>query len=225
MSKADLVGIRGDGALRLTVTDLPNEILINILQFCHGADILNIAEAFTGSKLDSVIKDPVLWNTAVIGPGDVKKYIKYLGSFTSSLTIIGAISKPRPKQSGGPMLSESVISSISLRCSKLEQFTIKHCIIDNHAVRFSLFPKSITDLTLDNVAIVNGSTVGFVLTIIMYFLKLFLFQDEVCSKIFPILLHQEIPSKAEASFTDRPLLLPDVLRQVDILMDMISFNV
>ena len=59
------------------------------------------------------------------------------------------------------MLSESVISSISLRCSKLEQFTIKHCIIDNHAVRFSLFPKSITDLTLDNVAIVNGSTVGF----------------------------------------------------------------
>ena len=59
----------------------------------------------------------------------------------------------------------------------------------------------------------------------MDFLKLFLFQDEVCSQIFPILLYQEIPSKAEASFTDRPLLLPDVLRQVDILMDMISFNV
>ena len=173
MSKGDLAGIRGAGALRVKLTDLPNEILINILQYCHGGDILNIAEAFAESKLDNVIKDPSLWKRAVIGPGQVKKYLKYLGSFTSSLTVIGSSSKPRPKQSGGvALLSESVISSISLRCSKLEKFTIKHCIIDNHAVRFSLFPKSITDLTLDNVAIVNGSTVGFVWTIIMYFLKL-----------------------------------------------------
>ena len=163
--RTDLMCIRGDGALRsvsrVAVTDLPNEILLTILQFCQGADILNIAEAFTGSKLDHVIKDPSLWKTAVIGPGDVKKYIKYLGCFTSSLTIIGSTSKPRPKQSGGPVLSESVISSISLRCSRLEQLSIKHCIIDNHAVRFSLFPKSITDLKLDCVEIVNGSTVGF----------------------------------------------------------------
>ena len=159
------IGIRGDGALRnlsmMRVTDLPNEILINILQYCHGADILNIAEAFAGSKLDTIISDPILWRRAVIGPGDVKKYIKYLGTFTSSLSIIGSTSKPRPKQSG-PVLSESVISSISLRCSRLEQFTIKHCIIDNHAVRFSLFPKSITHLKLDSVVIVNGSTVGLI---------------------------------------------------------------
>ena len=165
MSRGDLVGIRGAGALRVRVTDLPNEILIKILQYCHGGDILNIAEAFAGSKLDTVIKDPSLWKTAVIGPGQVKKYLKYLGSFTSSLTVIGSSSKPGPKQSAGPaLLSESVISSIRLRCSRLEQFTIKHCIIDNHAVRFSLFPKSITHLTLDNVAIVNGSTVCFVET-------------------------------------------------------------
>ena len=158
-----MVGIRGAGALRVTVTDLPNEILINILQYCHGVDILNIAEAFAGSKLDNVIKDPSLWKTAVIGPGQVKKYLKYLGSFTSSLTVVGSSSKPRPKQSGGAaVLSESVLSSISLRCRRLEQFTIKHCVIDNHAVRFSLFPKSVTHLTLDNVAIVNGSTVGFI---------------------------------------------------------------
>ena len=98
----------------------------------------------------------------MIGPGDIKKYIKFLGKFTSSLTIIGSNSKPRPKQSEGPVLAESVISSIRLRCSKLEQFTIKHCIIDNHAVRFSLFPKSITHLKLDSVVIVNGSTVGFI---------------------------------------------------------------
>ena len=169
-----MVCIRGDGALRslsrmtVTLTDLPNEILLNILQYCHGADILNIAEAFTGSKLDNVIKDPSLWKTAVIGPGDIKKYIKYLGSFTSSLSIIGSTSKPRPKQSGGPVLSESVIPSISLRCSRLEQFSIKHCIIDNHAVRFSLFPKSITDLKLDCVTIVNGSTVGFRWTILPF---------------------------------------------------------
>ena len=167
MSRTDLVCVRGDGGgagalgnlSRVRVTDLPCEILLNILQFCHGVDILNIAEAFAGSKLDNVIKDPSLWKTAVIGPGDVKKYLKYLGSFTSSLSIIGSTSKPRPKQTGGPLLSESVISSISLRCSKLEQFSIKHCIIDNHAVRFSLFPKSITHLKLDSVIIVNGSTV------------------------------------------------------------------
>ena len=216
MSKADLVGIRGDGALRVTVTDLPNEILINILQYCHGADILNIAEAFTGSKLDSVIKDPVLWKTAVIGPGDVKKYIKYLGTFTSSLSIIGSTSKPRPKQSEGPVLAESVISSIRLRCSKLEQFTIKHCIIDNHAVRFSLFPKSITHLTLDAVTFINGSTVGSFHIQVSSFLNFISPLDEVGSEIFPIPLHQEIPSQAEVSDAARPLLLPHFLRQVGI---------
>ena len=194
MTRTDLVCIRGDGAPRnlprVTVTDLPNEILLNILQFCHGVDILNIAEAFTGSKLDHVIKDPSLWKTAVIGPGDVKKYLKYLGSFTSSLSIIGSTSKPRPKQSAGPVLSESVISSISLRCSRLEQFSIKHCIIDNHAVRFSLFPKSITHLKLDSVIIVNGSTVRqSFLPGSRYFLNIISPLDEVSSEIFPILLH------------------------------------
>ena len=49
----------------------------------------------------------------------------------------------------------------------------------------------------------------------MYFLNFNLLLDEVSSEIFPILLHQEIPSKAEVSFTARALLLPHVLRQVE----------
>jgi len=160
MRRSDVVSIRGDGSPSKSVarlTDLPDEILLNILNNCQGVDILNLTEAFINSKLTQVIRDPSLWRNSVIGPGDIKKYIKYLGSYTETLTIIGSTSKPKASQRRAA-LSESVVSSICLRCTNLRQFTIQNCIIDNLVIRFSLFPKSITDLKLDNVTLINMPT-------------------------------------------------------------------
>ena len=160
----DIVNITDDGdgdssGHRLRLTDLADEVLINIFKSCHEVDIVNLAEAFRGSKLARVIKDQSLWRTAIIGPGDLKKYLKYLGIYTTSLTIIGSKSKPRPKQSGST-LSEAVISSIRRKCSNLQQFTIKNCIIDARVIRFSLFPKTLTHLELANVSYINLAPVG-----------------------------------------------------------------
>ena len=70
----DIVNITGDGdggssGHRMRLTDLADEVLINIFKSCHGVDIVNLAEAFRGSKLARVIKDQSLWRTAIIGPG------------------------------------------------------------------------------------------------------------------------------------------------------------
>ena len=158
MAGSNIVGTSGD--LRPAdkrLTDLPEEILVGILKYCDGADIVNLSETSRDSRLSRVIRDPTLWVRSVIGPGDLKKYMKYLGSHTTYLTILGnnPISRSKKRKKSKVALSEAVISSISLRCSSLKQFTIKNCVIDTNGTRFSLFPKTITHLTLDSVSIVN----------------------------------------------------------------------
>ena len=146
---------------------LPNELIIEILLYCSGRDVVNVAEAHSSSKLWEVIASPRLWRTAVIGPpGDAKKYLKYLGSHTSSLTVVG-VSKTNRKAGHGhgskqSSLTESLINSVRLRCTRLSHFTLDNCIFDANVIRFSLFPKTISHLkliriTMTNLALVSSS--------------------------------------------------------------------
>ena len=136
------------------ILDLPHELTIEILLYCDGVDVLNFADALIvkNTKVTDVISNQKLWKDAVIGPTDHKKYLKYLGSYTRSLKVIGLIS---PKKNDITVLSESLISSIRLRCTKLESFSIAFCNIDTQVIRFSLFPKTISHLELDNVTLTN----------------------------------------------------------------------
>ena len=143
---------------------LPNELIIEILLHCSGRDVVNVAEAHSSSKLWEVIASPRLWRTAVIGPpGDAKKYLKYLGSHTSSLTVVGVSKKTNKKAGPGSRqssLTESLINSVRLRCTWLSHFTLDNCIFDANVIRFSLFPKTISHLKLIRITMTNLALVS-----------------------------------------------------------------
>ena len=74
--------------------DLPNELLIEILQFCDGDDVINFAEAVSLKKADiwDVIDNSRLWTYVVISPDPEEKFInekfiRYLGKYTKHLKI------------------------------------------------------------------------------------------------------------------------------------------
>eukprot|EP00092_Neocalanus_flemingeri_P014053 GFUD01015160.1.p1 GENE.GFUD01015160.1~~GFUD01015160.1.p1 ORF type:complete len:254 (+),score=61.09 GFUD01015160.1:59-820(+) len=145
-----------------SLKDLPNELLILILQFCNGRDILNIAEAFQSSEIDNLLNNKALWRKPVIGPNNLRKYLKYFGPQTTEITILGFV-KVKP-QSFKPSkqvwdksehLPDSVIASIRLRCPNLVTLNLQKCVIDTNEVKISLFPKTLKNLSLKSVALVN----------------------------------------------------------------------
>jgi len=144
-----------------SIVEVPSEVITEILKYCVGQDVLNFSEAFNNfDKILSAIMDNRLWKNAVIGPKDLKKYMKYLGSHTKSLTIVGSGTKSQKNNKGkqsssSSALTESLISSICLRCTKLESFCLRKIVIDTQVIKFSLFPKTIRHLKLDDVSMIN----------------------------------------------------------------------
>ena len=106
----------------ISFVQLPNEVVTEILKYCIGQDILNLIEAcYNNEKIRSVAMNKRLWRNAVIGPTDPKRCMKYLGTHTVSLTIVGSFIKSRKsmkvsKHSGSAStLTEALISTICLR--------------------------------------------------------------------------------------------------------------
>ena len=145
------------------LTCLPRELIILILQNCQGEDILNLAEAFQNSEIDHLLENQALWQNPKIGPNSLRKYLKYLGTHTKEITVLGFVTLTEsctPKKAvyeKSEYLPESVISSISLRCPNLIDFKLKNCVIDTEKVKLSLFPKSIKNLKFDCVDLLNKS--------------------------------------------------------------------
>ena len=142
---------------------LPRELIIIILQHCQGEDILNFAEAVQSSEIDNLLKNSLLWKKPRIGPSSLRKYMKYLGTHTTEITVLGFVTLNESSQpmkslyAKSELLQESVISSIRLRCPNLVDLKLKSCVIDTEKVKLSLFPKSIKNLTLDCVDLLNKS--------------------------------------------------------------------
>ena len=136
---------------------LPNELIVKVLQFCSGIDIINIGEAFNSDRFWDTISNEKLWERAVIGPpADYRKYSKYLGKHTRSLAILGTSSKKKhTKNSSLSILTESLVSSICLHCQELTDFTVDNCIMDSQVIKFSLFPKTLKFLKLSNISMTN----------------------------------------------------------------------
>ena len=138
-------------------TNLPNELVVEILQYCSGVEIINAGEAFNSDKLWDVISNVTLWESAVIGPpSEYRKYSKYLGKHTTKLAIIGTSTKKKQGKGLKPShLTESLISSIRLHCPELSHLTIESCVLDAQVVKFSLFPKTLRFLKLSRVTMSN----------------------------------------------------------------------
>jgi len=137
-------------------------MLILILQFCQGNDILNFAEAFQNSEIDSLLCNQALWHKPTIGPKNLRKYLKYFGPQTTEITILGFVKlKPQSFKPSKQVwdktehLPDSVIASIRLKCPNLVTLKLQKCVIDIEKVKLSLFPKTLKNLRLCNVALLN----------------------------------------------------------------------
>ena len=137
------------------LTDLPQEVLVEILLYCSGADVLNVGQCFQSQAVWSVVGNKKLWRRAVIGPGDMKTYLKYLGAHTTSLTMKGSTNKVVKAGSKTSTLTESLVSSIRLRCPHLTHLELHTLIVDTQTIRFSLFPRTLESLVLNNVSLAN----------------------------------------------------------------------
>ena len=138
-------------------TCLPNELVLEIFQYCSGIDVLNAGEAFIRGELWDIISNVKLWRSAVIGPpSEFRRYSKYLGKHTKKLTIKGTTAKKKKaKFTKSSSLTESLISSIRLNCPDLTHFTVEDCVLDAQVIKFSLFPKTLTFLKLANIRMTN----------------------------------------------------------------------
>ena len=138
-------------------TCLPNELVLEIFQYCSGIDVLNAGEAFNSGKLWDIISNVKLWKSAVIGPpSEFRRYSKYLGKHTKKLTIKGTTAKKKQaKFTKSSSLTESLISSIRLNCPDLTHFTVEDCVLDAQVIKFSLFPKTLTFLKLSSIRMTN----------------------------------------------------------------------
>ena len=135
---------------RSRFTHLPNELLLEIFQYCSGIDIINAGEAFNSDKVWDAISNVNLWKSAVIGPpSDYRKYSKFLGKHTTKLTIKGT------RKGQKTYLTQSSLSSIRLKCPELSHLIIENCVLDTQVIKFSLFPKTLTHLNLSSIKMAN----------------------------------------------------------------------
>lgn len=144
------------------LTDLPTEILVTILGLCSGQDVLHTSEAhYHHPRLASVVCSPCLWVAPTLGPGPLRPYLKYLGAHTTRATLLGPVKlnkKGHPTKhswEASEHLSPSVLESLRLRCPSLSHLSLRSCVLDVTRVKLSLFPRSLTHLVLDGVALVN----------------------------------------------------------------------
>ena len=141
---------------------LPNELLVHVLKYCSGSDILNFAEAFQNSEVDNLLNNKALWRKPTIGPNNLRRYLKYLGPQTTEITILGFVKvkpqtfKPSKQAWDKPEhLPDSVIASIRLRCPNIVAFNLQNCVIDINKVKISLFPQTLKYLKLSRVVLLN----------------------------------------------------------------------
>lgn len=145
-----------------SLRNLPNELIILVLQFCTGNDILNFAEAFQNPEIDNILGNKALWRRLTIGPNNLRKYLKFFGAQTTEITILGFVKvKPqtfKPSKQAwdkAEQLPDSVIASIRLRCPNLVSLNLTNCVINIDKVKISLFPKTLKNLTLSRVVLLN----------------------------------------------------------------------
>ena len=133
---------------------LPAELIIEVLKYCTGSDVLNFGIA-TGSD-QIIISSKKIWKTVTIThPSDFSRCQSYLGDHTKILRIIGPSISSLSQFKSEFYISELLLNSIREHCPMLEDMTIEFCVVDSSDIKFSMFPKTIKILRLKKIAMKN----------------------------------------------------------------------
>ena len=129
---------------------LPAELTIEILKYCSGTDVLNYGIATGADQV--LISSKKIWKTVTINhPSEFSRCQRYFGAHTRKLTIVG----PSPRSRVD--ISVTLIKDIGQYCPQLETLTLENAAFDSSVLKFSMFPKTITTLSLRNISIQNIS--------------------------------------------------------------------
>jgi len=146
------------------ISALPNDVLLNILKFCSGTDIVGFSEAYPTERIQMIAGEKSLWKNVSIGPNDLQKYMTFLGQHTKKITLLGIHTEVLDKKEKhkfkqtlpkNKLLPLSVVKNISIRCKSLTHLTLQNIALDTQVVKFSMFPESLESLSLNNVYLKN----------------------------------------------------------------------
>ena len=127
------------------IFSLPNELIIELLQYLDKqVDVWNFAEALSVKREDiwDIVEYQTLWTHVVIPPEE--KFLKYLGSFTKTLTV----------DLEGPDrdfrdISEFFLVGIQSNCTALSELSIPEYnfqFLNTHIIASKEFPKMVLEL-------------------------------------------------------------------------------
>ena len=127
------------------ISNLPPEIIIEVLLFCNNEDVVNLAEALSVMSEDiwAVVSNKKLWKHAVIPPEN--KCFDYLGSYTISLQI--------ESKDDTWSIPKNQMEIIRSKCTALEELTIVNSHYFLSSAPLSMFPQTITHLKFVDISI------------------------------------------------------------------------
>ncbi|KAB7494135.1 F-box/LRR-repeat protein 12 [Armadillidium nasatum] len=142
---------------------MSNDVLLNIFSKLYATDLYNLKSVH--ERFESIIEDKYLWKHVHFGSNPIKlqflrKFIKYFGTHTISITITGYIrSTVHSQQKKSRCLSEAFCLSLKRRCPALQELHLYNCYINYSDTKFNCFPSSIKKLSLCKTHLLNLSPV------------------------------------------------------------------
>ena len=143
-----------------TITDLPQEILVEVFSYLSAEDILNVGECLQTEAVWGTVGNKRLWKNVEISDENLKKYKSYCGSHTTSLTGKG---KANDLDYEADLITvhnmmDNLLSNLKSVFTNLMKLTINNFIIDTSLFSFSFLPTTLETLVFDNVTLVNTLT-------------------------------------------------------------------
>ena len=139
----------------MALLSLPIELIIEILSYCDGEDILNFEEA---TNFDATVD---VWKKVSLShpPADFKRCRMYLGCHTDSIKIGGST-----KESiASTIIGELYFSRLTMQCQNLTHLAIENTNLDYRIFTHHLLPRTLEFLKLSNIIMIirpDQQTIG-----------------------------------------------------------------
>ena len=139
-----------------TLSDLPQEILVEIFSYLSQDDILDAGEGFPSEAVLEAIGNKRLWRSVDIKYEKMKKNHNYMGSHTTSLT---SRNKTTDEANDEMVpLPETFLTNFKCKLSNLINLKINNFIIDTSVFKFSMLPETLESLVFENVKVIRSIT-------------------------------------------------------------------
>ena len=149
----------------MNILKLPPEVIVEILTFCHPLDVIIFAKAVEEKKIDiwDLIGNGRLWKYVLIPPDE--KIFKYLKRFGTKIKHLKICSLRKMRK-----ITMSFMLKLRFTCTRLEKLTIANCAINSDEIKLKMFPKTISNLSFEDVylPISNGHVFNSVYSSLFY---------------------------------------------------------